>query len=99
MIVWKNKTNPFYTFWNPLFPILFQCYVLSNPSDATTSIARSLNYQDMVQKISFAVNWKGTSRLTKTLLLIHFLQTEACNFTKINTAPWVFFTFLKLYKW
>ena len=24
---------------------------------------------------------------------------EACNFTKINTSPWVFFTFLKLYKW
>ena len=23
---------------------------------------------------------------------------EACNFTKINTPPWVFFTFFKLYK-
>ena len=23
----------------------------------------------------------------------------ACNFTRINTPPWVFFTFLKLYKW
>ena len=27
------------------------------------------------------------------------LIAEACNFTKINTPPWVFFTFLKLYKW
>ena len=27
------------------------------------------------------------------------LQAKACNFTKINTPPWVFFTFLKLYKW
>ena len=26
----------------------------------------------------------------------HFL---ACNFTKSNTPPWVFFAFLKLYKW
>ena len=26
-------------------------------------------------------------------------QAEACNFTKINTPPWVFFTFFKLYKW
>ena len=26
-------------------------------------------------------------------------EAEACNFTKINTPPWVFFTFLKLYKW
>ena len=27
------------------------------------------------------------------------LQAKACNFTKSNTPPWVFFTFLKLYKW
>ena len=26
------------------------------------------------------------------------LQPEACNFTKSNTPPWVFFTFFKLYK-
>ena len=24
---------------------------------------------------------------------------EACNFTKSNTPPWMFFTFFKLYKW
>ena len=24
---------------------------------------------------------------------------KACNFTKINTPIWVFFTFFKLYKW
>ena len=27
------------------------------------------------------------------------LQTESRNFTKSNTRPWIFFTFLKLYKW
>ena len=27
------------------------------------------------------------------------LQAKTCNFTKIKTPPWVFFTFLKLYKW
>ena len=27
------------------------------------------------------------------------MLTSACNFTKSNTTPWVFFTFLKLYKW
>ena len=26
------------------------------------------------------------------------LKAEACNFTKINTPPWVFFTFFKLYQ-
>ena len=25
--------------------------------------------------------------------------SEACNFTKINIPPWVFFTFFKLCKW
>ena len=27
------------------------------------------------------------------------LQAEACNFTRKNIPPWVFFTFFKLYKW
>ena len=26
------------------------------------------------------------------------LQAKVCNFTKINSPPWVFFTFFKLYK-
>ena len=33
------------------------------------------------------------------VLILVKLQAEACNFTKINTPPWVFLTFLKLYKW
>ena len=32
------------------------------------------------------------------LILVKF-QTKACNFTKIHTPSWVFFTFFKLYKW
>ena len=28
-----------------------------------------------------------------------FSKDATCNFTKINTSPWVFFTFFKLYKW
>ena len=27
------------------------------------------------------------------------LQASAYNFTKINTPPWIFFMFFKLYKW
>ena len=30
---------------------------------------------------------------------VQFKKAEACNFTKINTPPWVFLTFFKLYKW
>ena len=30
------------------------------------------------------------------VLFLVKLQTEACNFTKSNIPPWVFFTFLKI---
>ena len=33
------------------------------------------------------------------VLILVKLKALACNFTKINTPPWVFFTFFKLYKW
>ena len=33
------------------------------------------------------------------VLLLVKLQVKACNFTKSNTPPWVFFKFLKLHKW
>ena len=33
------------------------------------------------------------------VVLLVTLQTKACNFIKSNTPPWVFFTFIKLYKW
>ena len=33
------------------------------------------------------------------VLLLVKLQAASYNFTKSNTPPWVFFTFLKLYKW
>ena len=33
----------------------------------------------------------------EVLVLVKF-HAEACNFTKSNTRPWVFFTFLKFYK-
>ena len=32
-------------------------------------------------------------------LLLVKLQAAACNYTKGNTPPWVFFTFFELYKW
>ena len=33
------------------------------------------------------------------MLILVKLQASACNFTKINSPPWVFFTYFKLYKW
>ena len=33
------------------------------------------------------------------MFLTYVKRCVACNFTKSNTLPWVFFTFLKFYKW
>ena len=33
------------------------------------------------------------------VLLLVKLKTKACNFTKSNTPPWMFFTFFRLHKW
>ena len=44
-------------------------------------------------------NLKNVKNTHVRVLLFVKLQAEACNFTESNTPPWVFFTFLKLYKW
>ena len=38
---------------------------------------------------------KNMKNTHKGVLLLGKLQASACNFTKINTPPWVFFTFFK----
>ena len=44
-------------------------------------------------------NLKNVKNTNEGVLLFVKLQVEACNFTKSNTPPRVFFTFFKLYKW
>ena len=44
-------------------------------------------------------NLKNMKNTHGGMLLLVKLQALAYNFTKSNTPPWVFFTFLKLYKW
>ena len=44
-------------------------------------------------------NLKNVKNTHWGVLILVKLQVEACNFTKINTPPWVLFTFFKLYKW
>ena len=47
----------------------------------------------------YSYNLKNVKNTHGGVLILVKLQASACNFTKINTPPWVFFTFLKLYKW
>ena len=42
---------------------------------------------------------KNVKKKHEGVLTLVKLQASACNFTKINIPPWVFFTFFKLYKW
>ena len=44
-------------------------------------------------------NLKNVKNTYGGLLFLGKFQALACNFTKSNTPSWVFFTFLKLYKW
>ena len=44
-------------------------------------------------------NSKNVKNTHGRVLILIKLQALACNFTKINTPPWVFFTFFELYKW
>ena len=44
-------------------------------------------------------NLKNVQNIHGEVLILVKLQVSACNFAKINTPPWVFFTFFKLYKW
>ena len=44
-------------------------------------------------------NLKNMKNTHEGVLLLRKLHAKPCNFTKSNAAPWVFFTFFKLYKW
>ena len=47
----------------------------------------------------YLYNLKNVKNTHEGVLILVKLQASACNFTKINTPPWVFFTFFKLHKW
>ena len=44
-------------------------------------------------------NFENVKNIHERVLILLKLQALACNFTKINTPPWVFLAFYKLYKW
>ena len=44
-------------------------------------------------------NFKNVKNTRGGVLLLVKLQASVYDFNKSNTSPWVFFTFVKLYKW
>ena len=71
----------------------------------TCLINFSANYKSIIRPICDAlldlvpfVQFKKGEKHHGGVLILVKLQAEACNFNKINTPPWVFSTFSKLYK-
>ena len=60
------------------------------------------NYKEYQAHVILCMIWyhlynlKNVKNTHGQMLLLVKLQALACNFTKSNTPPWVFFTFFKL---
>ena len=54
---------------------------------------------DALRNLLPSIQFKKRKKTHGGVLLLVKLQVLACNFTKKNTPPWVFFMFFKLYKW
>ena len=78
--------------------VLFTQQILSFRHDIVNNLLPAVNFYiaallNWVQFVQFKKNVKNTDG--GVLILV----TYACNFTKSNTPPWVFFMFFKLYNW
>ena len=60
----------------------------------------SVNLEQVCDNLKYMMCWAIWCHLyiSKNVKNIHG-GVKACNFTKSNTPPWVFFTFFNLYKW
>ena len=62
-------------------------------------------FESLQNKMMFCAIWyhlynfKNLKNTHRVVLLLVKLRLLACNFSKSNTFPWVFFTFFELHKW
>ena len=54
---------------------------------------------DALRDLVLFVQFKKRENTHRWMLLLVKLQAKACNFTKSNILPRVFFKYFKLYKW
>ena len=84
----------FMNYYQTLNVVLKTCYV---GQPVVSAKIKSLDWH----QIAIKLNVSGF-KLLETLCAIWYYLYDlalACNFTKSNTRPWVFFTLFKLYKW
>ena len=60
-----------------------------------SSLSFNLHWSSFVIFARFGTIWT----IQKTWKIPHGGVLKACNFTRSSTSPWMFFTFLKFYKW
>ena len=85
---WLSRKVLFFALWFIYDPFLLLCCV-----DWHTSYVIHYAIWYHLHNLKHVKNTHGG------MLILVKLQAKACNFTKINTPPWVFFTFFKLFKW
>ena len=92
-------------FVNNYNPVLLKAWRANIDLQPVTNYCKAVAY--MTAHFSSEHEKSETLRQAEKEIKIQEIKTkeamykiaEACNFTKINTPPWVFFTFFKLYKW
>ena len=94
-VVFTKKALKQYTGTFFIFLLLFQ--VLSYPQQLLLLMFDIYVVRCVIWYHSH--NFKNMKNTHGGVLILVKLQASACNITKINTPPWVFFTFLKWYKW
>ena len=63
-------------------------------------LTNNLKANDAMKDLKNKLFLKGEINKDLSIFIRTFVvRCEACNFPKINTPPWVFFMFFKLYKW
>ena len=58
-----------------------------------------LNIRDALRDLVHLFNLRNLKNTHGEVLLLVKLQASACNFNESSTPSWVFFMFIKLYKW
>ena len=112
LIIHTNKSNSDASFKNIILSCSCQWYSINKTYAKSFYFSEqslflhfdSSQLQNFIHVVLCAIwhhlyNLKNVENTHGGKLILVKLQASACNFTKINTPPWVFFTFFKLYKW
>ena len=83
-----NNKHRYYSHWNLSWKT--HCGI--------THILTSIIWDALLDLVPFLYNFKNVKNTHGGVIFLVKLLAEACNFTKSNSPPWVFFTLFKLYK-